>query len=80
MALSLLGAMFAWRGGTGIVGMKVLAVALCVAAASAHWGPNTFEMRHRWSPAWVSGLAALFGACLFVLYGSRPAPYVYFQF
>ena len=80
MALTLLGAMFAWRAGEDIVGANVLVVMLALAAAIAHWGPNTFEMRHRWSPSWVAGFAVLFGMCLFALYGSRPAPYLYFQF
>lgn len=80
MALTLLGAMFAWRAGAGIVGGSVLIVMLVLAAAVAHWGPNTFEMRHRWSPPSVAGFAVLFGMCLFALYGSRPAPYIYFQF
>ena len=80
MALTLLGAMFAWRAGEDIVGANVLVVMLALAAAIAHWGPNTFEMRHRWSPSWVVGFATLFAVCLFALYGSRPAPYLYFQF
>ena len=28
----------------------------------------------------IAGCAVLFGICLFVLYGARPAPYIYFQF
>jgi alginate O-acetyltransferase complex protein AlgI len=80
MALTLLGRMFAWRAGAGVVGANVLVGMLVLAAAVAHWGPNTFEMRHRWSPAWVAGFAMAFGMCLFALYGSRPAPYLYFQF
>ncbi len=80
MALTLLRTMFAWREGAGIAGGTVLVVMLVLAAAIAHWGPNTFEMRHRWSPSWVAGFAVLFAICLFVLYGLRPEPYIYFQF
>ena len=80
MASTLLRRMFAWRAGAGVVGVNVLVVTLVLAAAAAHWGPNTFEMRHQWSPAWVAGFAMAFGMCLFALYGSRPAPYLYFQF
>jgi alginate O-acetyltransferase complex protein AlgI len=80
MVLGLLGAMFAWRTGGGIVGGNVLIMMLVLAAVVAHWGPNTFEMRHQWSPSWVTGVALLFGVCLFALYGARPAPYLYFQF
>jgi hypothetical protein len=53
---------------------------MAVAAAAAHFGPNTFEMGHRWSPSYVMGFAALFVACLFVLYGSAATPFLYFQF
>jgi len=80
MALGLLEKMFTWQAGAGIVGAAVLMVMLVLSAAITHWAPNTFEIRHRWSPSWVAGFAALFGICLFVLYGSRPAPYIYFQF
>ena len=80
MAFTLLGTMFAWRPGAEIVGWNVLVALLVLAAAVTHWGPNTFEMRHQWSPSWVAGFAVLFGVCLFVLYGARPAPYLYFQF
>jgi len=79
-ALTLLSAMFAWRGGAGIIGGSALIAILVLAAAIAHLGPNTFEMRHQWSPSRAAGFAALFGMCLFALYGSRAAPYVYFQF
>ena len=51
-----------------------------VAAGLAHFAPNSFEMHHRWSPGWVGAMAVLFGLGLFMLYGSRPAPYLYFQF
>jgi alginate O-acetyltransferase complex protein AlgI len=80
MAGALLNRMFAWHAGPAIVGVDTLIVMLALAALIAHWAPNTFEMRHRWSPAWVAGFAAAYGMCLFVLYGSRPAPYIYFQF
>jgi len=80
MVLTLLGTLFAFRGGAEIAGANVLIVVLVVAAALAHAGPNTFEIRHQWSPSWAAGFAVLFGICLFTLYGSRPAPYLYFQF
>ena len=73
-------ARFTWHPGTVIVGSTVLVGMLTVAAGIAHFAPNSFEMHHRWSPGWVGVLAVLFGLCLFVLYGSRPAPYLYFQF
>jgi len=80
MALTLLRTMFSWRGGLEIAGAPVLVAMLIVAGLAAHWGPNTFEMPHRWSPPYVAGLAALFGACLLVLYGAPSSPFLYFQF
>lgn len=80
MAFGLLRTMFAWQGGAGIVGGAVLGVMLILAAAITHWAPNTFEISHNWSPSWVAALAMLFMLCLFVLYGFRPTPYIYFQF
>jgi hypothetical protein len=80
MAGTLLGAMFSWHLGAGIVGANVLVAMLVLSAALAHFGPNTFEMRPQWSPSWAAGFAGLFVVCLFVLYGSRPSPYLYFQF
>jgi alginate O-acetyltransferase complex protein AlgI len=80
MAGALLGKMFTWRAGADIVGGAVLVGMLALAAVIAHWGPNSFELHHRWSPLWVGIFALLFGMCLFMLYGSRPAPYLYFQF
>src|SRR2546426_1039092 len=80
MAFALLDKMFTWQAGTSFIGAGVLIVMLVIAAVIAHWAPNTFEIRHRWSPSWVASFAVLFGIGLFVLYGSRPAPYIYFQF
>src|SRR5438309_3592590 len=80
MAFALLDIMFTWQAGTSFIGAGVLIVMLVIAAVIAHWAPNTFEIRHRWSPSWVASFAVLFGIGLFVLYGSRPAPYIYFQF
>jgi alginate O-acetyltransferase complex protein AlgI len=80
MAGTLLHTMFAWHAGAGIVGSDLLIAMLALAGAVAHWGPNSFEMSHRWPPALVAGFAILFALSLFVLYGFRPAPYIYFQF
>ncbi|OLC32278.1 MAG: hypothetical protein AUH31_01105 [Armatimonadetes bacterium 13_1_40CM_64_14] len=80
MAGTLLGKMFTWHPGATIVGEGTLLAMLVLSAALTHWTLNTFELRHRWSPAWVTGFAVAFGFCLIALYGSRPAPYIYFQF
>ncbi|MGE0453574.1 MAG: MBOAT family protein [Vicinamibacteria bacterium] len=80
MALDLLAALFSWRPGILPVGTETLAALVLAGGAAAHFGPNTFEMRHRWSPAGVAGLAGLFCLCLFFLYGTASAPFLYFQF
>jgi alginate O-acetyltransferase complex protein AlgI len=80
MAATLFEKMFSWQAGAEMVGGGALLVMLALSAAIAHWAPNTFEMHHQWSPKWVAGFAVAFGICLLVLYGSQPAPYIYFQF
>lgn len=80
MAATLLQTMFVWRPGEGIVGEPILLAMLGVAAAIAHFAPNTFELRHEWTPLATSGLVALFALSLFVIYGNRSTPFLYFQF
>ena len=80
MAASLLGAMFVWRSGTAVIGEPLLLSMLVVASAIAHFAPNTFELRHNWGPLATTGLAALFALSLFVIYGNRSTPFLYFQF
>jgi alginate O-acetyltransferase complex protein AlgI len=72
----------AWRGQPDVplIGAGVLALMLLVAAVVAHVGPNSFEMDHRWRPAAATGLALLFIACLFRIYGAANSPFLYFQF
>jgi len=53
---------------------------LCLAAPIAHLGPNTFELRHQWSSMTAVGMALLFGLSVFVIYGARSTPFLYFQF
>jgi alginate O-acetyltransferase complex protein AlgI len=80
MATSLLMRMFSWHGGSSLVGGPMLLGVLIVAALAAHWGPNTFELPHRWSPSYVAGFALLLGVCLLFLYGAPSSPFLYFQF
>jgi hypothetical protein len=79
-AAALFGVLFSWQGGPLPGGAPVLAVAILVAAVFSHAGPNTFELRHRWSPAFAACLVTLCGLSLFVLYGTSSAPFLYFQF
>jgi alginate O-acetyltransferase complex protein AlgI len=80
MASGLLKAMFSWKGGIHMDTWKTLAVFLVLAAALAHFAPNTFELRHRWRPMPAIGLAVLFLACIVFIYGGQPLPFLYFQF
>jgi len=72
--------MFGGRSGVWPVGLPVLLPALSIAAVIAHFSPNTFELKHRWSFGSAAAITALFGVCMFVMYGSHQSPFLYFQF
>lgn len=57
-----------------------LAAALPVAGAAAHGLPNSFERKYEWGLATSVGLAVSFVLSLFVIYGARSSPFLYFQF
>jgi alginate O-acetyltransferase complex protein AlgI len=80
MAAELLRKMFSLPTGIAIPGQFILAIALALAAALAHLGPNTFEMRHSWSRLATAGMASLMIAALLAIYGARSTPFLYFQF
>jgi alginate O-acetyltransferase complex protein AlgI len=80
MALTLLKTMFSWPAEVSMAGQFVLLAALAIAAALAHLGPNTFELRHNWSRAATAGMACLLLGALLVIYGARSSPFLYFQF
>jgi alginate O-acetyltransferase complex protein AlgI len=80
MATTLLRKMFSAPAEASIPGQIVLLGALAVAAAFAHLGPNTFELRHQWSRPATVGMALLLVASLLVIYGARSTPFLYFQF
>jgi alginate O-acetyltransferase complex protein AlgI len=79
MALGLLRKMITPSGGTFPNAWLPL-VALVLAAFLAHFGPNTWELTHKWSPGMRLLLVALFGICLMVIYGGQQAPFLYYQF
>ena len=56
MALTLLHKMFSIQSGISVPGMLGLVLAVILAAAIAHFSPNTFEMQHDWSP-WAKATA-----------------------
>jgi alginate O-acetyltransferase complex protein AlgI len=80
MASGLLTAMFSWKPGIHLNTGKSLVGLLLVAAALAHFGPNTFELRHQWSPVQSFALGALLLACIVFIYAGQQSPFLYFQF
>lgn len=80
MASGLLTAMFSWRPGINLDTEKSLVGLLLIAAALAHFGPNTFELRHRWSPVQAFALGVPLLVCIVFIYGGQQSPFLYFQF
>jgi len=80
MVGSLFTRMFQYHGGGLMPGWIGLATVLVVAAALAHFAPNTFEIRHEWHPAWSTAFAAAYVLCLIVIAGAKASPFLYFQF
>jgi len=80
MAATLLGRMFLPQPGAAMAGVEVLTITVALAAAVAWLAPNTFELRHRWSPLPALGVAGLFALSLLKIYGSGGTPFLYFQF
>ena len=72
--------MFMPHFGSQIVTSPMLPAGLFVAAIVAHALPNTFEIRHRWNAAMVSGFAVLFMLVLATLHSGQASPFLYFQF
>jgi hypothetical protein len=79
-ALAILSRLFVPHAGVSVIGAATLGAMLVIAAGFAHFGPNTFELSHNWQPAKGMALAALFFLCLFVIYGAKSSPFIYFQF
>jgi alginate O-acetyltransferase complex protein AlgI len=79
-ATTLLSRMFTPQAGGDLVAAGALVPLLVVAGAFAHFGPNTFDLSHQWSPLATLGLALLFMLCLFFIYGEKSSPFIYFQF
>jgi alginate O-acetyltransferase complex protein AlgI len=80
MATSLLTTMFSPQPGMDIVGGGTLAYMLIIAGGIAHFAPNTFELQWEWRAPRVAGAVAMTALAMFVLYGSQPTPFLYFQF
>ena len=80
MALSIYQALAGLRPGSLPVGSGALLCLLLLAASLAHFGRNSFEIKHEWRPASVAALTVLFAGCLAALYVGHPSPFLYFQF
>lgn len=79
-ALELFHRMLVPYGGSLMTGSGLLIVMIAIAAGFAHFGPNTFEMKHEWRPVQAFSLAILFALCLVSMYGGQVSPFLYFQF
>ena len=79
-AMTMLRIMFQVHIGALPIGAAVLGVMLALAVGLAHWGPNSFELTHRWKPASAIALAALLVLALVRIYGAVNSPFLYFQF
>jgi alginate O-acetyltransferase complex protein AlgI len=66
--------------GSVMTGAPVLFAMCMIAGAIAHFGPNTFEIRHQWRPATAFGMICLVILCLAGIYGGQVSPFLYFQF
>jgi alginate O-acetyltransferase complex protein AlgI len=81
MAWILLVRMFSWHTATAALpGYYVLLAVLVLAACIAHFAPNVFEIKHEWRPWTVTAFATGYLACLLVIAGGSPSPFLYFQF
>ena len=80
MAAALLGRMFAFVPSAGITAWRTLAVLLALGSGFAHFGRNTFEMKHEWSLPVRCALIAVFAICLLRMMTWQESPFLYFQF
>jgi alginate O-acetyltransferase complex protein AlgI len=82
MAGALLQTMFSWprQLAPAFTGAYLLLAVLALAAGVAHFGSNSFELRHEWRSSAAVALTVLFALCLLVIYGGPSMPFLYFQF
>ena len=80
MASVMLNHMFTYHPGPTIQGQPGLILVLVVAAAIAHWAPNTFEFSHDWKPVMSGAFAVAYLLCLAIISGGTASPFLYFQF
>jgi alginate O-acetyltransferase complex protein AlgI len=80
MAAALLRAMFLPTPGMLVPQLALVAFALTVAAWWSMVGPNSLELKLRWGWRGAAVITMAFGACVAIIAGSRPSPFLYFQF
>lgn len=80
MASGLLHRMLVWETSPALPVPVTLAVLLATAFGLAHFGKNTSEMTHQWTPAARAVLLVLFAACILRTVTSQGSPFLYFQF
>jgi alginate O-acetyltransferase complex protein AlgI len=80
MAARLLKNMFVWTPSVSIVAAGTLTVLLVVAFGFAHFGRNTFEMKHNWGLAMRCVWLAAFAICVLRIVTAPGSPFLYFQF
>jgi hypothetical protein len=76
----MLARMFSFSVGVLFPGLVGLLVALVIAAAIAHFAPNSFEMNHEWNAWTVAGLGLGYTAALLAIASGQQSPFLYFQF
>ena len=72
--------MFVFHAGFTVAAGGSLIAVLIGAGALAHYGPNSFELKHEWGPGATLVIAVLFLLCMGAIYGAKPSPFLYFQF
>ncbi len=79
-AAAMLARMFSFSSGVLFPGLVGLLVVLLIAAAIAHFAPNTFELNHEWNIWAVAGLALGYTVALLAIASGQQSPFLYFQF
>jgi alginate O-acetyltransferase complex protein AlgI len=80
VAAGMLARMFRFSTGNLFPGLIGLLVVLAIAAAIAHFAPNTFELNHQWNSWTVAGLSLGYAAALLTIASGQQSPFLYFQF
>ena len=80
MASFMLRKMLDFTPSAGITSLLTLCALILVAFAFAHWGKNTFEMKHTWGLAMRCTLLGTFAICVVRIVTGPSTPFLYFQF